>query len=208
MAESPHDATYYNGQVELEGPVAWPEGTRLAVTPVPAPAEGWQEIGGRAIIIGFGLAGRCVADLLDQVDIGYTIIEQNPVTVETQRALGRSIILGEAADAETLTEAGLNTASILALTIPHEDAVLETTQLARRLRPDIYIIARTNYSSKGMKASQLGADDVVKAEQAVAIQFYDKLSRRICYNAVVQVKPDRAVRHAAGLLACDDIDVP
>jgi CPA2 family monovalent cation:H+ antiporter-2 len=140
----------------------------------------------RAIIVGFGLAGRCVADLLDQVGIGYTIVEQNPVTVETQRALGRSITLGDAANAETLTEAGLNTASILALTIPHEDTVLEATQLARRLRPDIYIIARTNYSSKGMKASQLGADDVVKAEQAVAVQFYDKLSRRICHNAVAQ----------------------
>jgi hypothetical protein len=30
-----------------------------------------------------------------------------------------------------------------------------------------------------MKASQLGADEVIKAEQAVALQFYDKLSRRL-----------------------------
>ena len=106
------------------------------------------------------------------------------MTVETQRALGRRIIQGDAAQAETLSEAGLATAAILALTIPDEDAVLQATSLARRLRPAIYIVARTNYSSKGMKASQLGADDVIKAEQAVALQFYDRLSQQIRRMAV------------------------
>jgi CPA2 family monovalent cation:H+ antiporter-2 len=179
MAELPQDAVYRNGSVELEGPVTWPDGTRLTVIPVLEPAEGWEEIEGDVIIVGFGLAGRCVADLLDRARMGYTIVEQNPVTVETQRALGRNIIQGDATITDTLIEAGLNTASILALTIPDEDAVLEVIELARRLRPEINIIARTNYSSKGMKASQLGADEVIKAEQAVALQFYDALSRRL-----------------------------
>ena len=48
-----------------------------------------------------------------------------------------------------------------------------------RQRPKMYIIARTNFSSQGMKASQLGADDVIKAEQAVALQFYDRIARHI-----------------------------
>ena len=86
---------------------------------------------------------------------------------------------GDATDTKTLIDAGLNTASALALTIPDEEAVLQATSLAKRLRPDIYIIARTTYSSKGMQASQLGADVVIKAEQAVALQFYEKLSERI-----------------------------
>jgi CPA2 family monovalent cation:H+ antiporter-2 len=150
----------------------------LIVTPV-MPVMEPVEIEGRVIIVGFGLAGRCVADLLDQAQLTYTIIDRNPVTVETQRALGREIIVGDAADADTLVKAGLNSASMLALTIPDERAVLETVSLVRRLRPKIYIIARTNYSSQGMKASQLGADDVIKAEQAVALQFYEKLSSRI-----------------------------
>lgn len=136
-------------------------------------------IDGPVIVVGFGLAGRCVADLLDCSSVPFTIIERNPVTVETQRALGRRIIEGDAADADTLIKAGLHQASILALTIPDEDAVLAAISLARRLSPSIHIIARTNYSSKGMKASQVGANDVIKAEQAVALQFYDKLSRRL-----------------------------
>ncbi len=174
--------SYRRGQIVLDEPVDWPDGTRVQVTPVSPPLHG-AKLGGHVIIVGFGLAGRCVADLLDGGGIPYTIIEQNAVTVETQRSLGRRAVAGDATDARTLIEAGLTAAAILALTIPDEEAVLKATSLARRLRPEIYIIARTNYSSKGMQASQLGADDVIKAEQAVALQFYDKLSRRLSQTA-------------------------
>ncbi len=175
QSNQPVEATYHAGKVELDGEVVWPEGTRLVVT-AQSPQEFDQSLQGHVIIVGFGLAGRCVADLLDGTGLTYSIIEKNPVTVETQRALGRQIVHGSAIDGETLTAAGLHSADILALTIPDEDAVLEAVELARRLRPDIHIIARTNYSSRGMRASQLGANVVIKAEQAVAFQFYDRLS--------------------------------
>jgi len=170
-------ATYHDGVIHLDEPAPWTEGQRVSVTPVAQP--GADELMGPVIIAGFGLAGRCVADLLATEGISFTIIEKNVVTVETQQSLGRHIIEGSAADATTLTKAGLANASILALTIPDEEAVLKATAVARRLNPDIYIIARTHYSSKGMRAAQLGADEVVKAEQAVALQFYDKLRLRL-----------------------------
>jgi CPA2 family monovalent cation:H+ antiporter-2 len=172
-----YNATYSNGVIQPDEPVPWADGQRVTVSAIPngraeAPA-------GPVIIAGFGLAGRCVADLLDREGIGYTIIEKNAVTVETQRSFGRRIVEGSTADAAVLTDAGLSSASTLALTIPDEEAVLKATSVARRLNPNVYIIARTHYSSKGMRAAQLGADDVVKAEQAVALQFYDKLRQRL-----------------------------
>lgn len=170
--------TYTDGVVHLDEDVSWPAGSRVVVTRVQPPRAN-DGVEGHVIIVGFGLAGRCVADLLDRAKLPYTIIEKNTVTVETQRALGRRILEGDGTDLGVLTEAGLPSAAILALTMPDEDAVLKATSLARRVRPNVHIIARTNYSSKGMQASQLGADEVIKAEQAVALQFYDKLSRRI-----------------------------
>ncbi len=171
-------ATVRNGVIQLDRPSDWADGTRLQVTPV-VPLDCNSSSREHVIIVGFGLAGRCVADLLNHAKIRYTILERNPVTVATQQALGREIIEGDATDSETLLRAGLATSSILALTIPDEEAVLTATALARRLSPEIYIIARTQYASKGMKAAQLGANEVVKAEQAVALQFFDKLSQRI-----------------------------
>lgn len=172
-------AVYQHGQVELDGPVDWPAGTRLLVQPVEPPGAAPERAGGPVVIAGFGLAGRYVADLLDHGRIDYVLVEKNPVTVETQACLGRRIIQGDVSEEPTLRAAGIEQAAILALTIPDEQAVLRSTSLARRLNPDIYIIARTNYTSAGIKASQLGADDVVKAEQAVALQFYERLRSRL-----------------------------
>ena len=172
-------AVYRDGQVELTGPVDWPSGTRLMVRPVESPPKPAPEARGPVVVAGFGLAGRCVADLLDRGAIQYVVVEKNPVTVETQSCLGRRVIHGDISEESTLRTAGIESASILALTIPDEQAVLRATVLARRLRPGIYIIARTTYTSAGLKASQLGADEVVKAEQAVALQFYDRLQRQL-----------------------------
>lgn len=171
-------ATFRNGRVEFDEPRDWPDGTRLQVVPV-APSRPGVVCGGHVIIVGFGLAGRGVADLLDRHGVPFLIVEKNPITIETQRALGRKVVAGSVSDRDVLIEAGIHSASILALTIPDEEAVIEATSLARRLRPDIYIIARTNYASQGMRCTQLGADDVVKAEQAVAVQFHEKLSARL-----------------------------
>jgi len=110
--------------------------------------------------------------------VGLTIVEQNAETVETQRSLGHDIIKGDITTRTTFIQAGITEASILALTIPDEEAVLRATSLARELNPDIFILARTNYSSKGMEASQLGADIVIKAEQAVARQFREQVALR------------------------------
>lgn len=164
--------------IQLDEPIDWPDGTRVIVLPIGSTSTA-KRLDGHAIVVGFGLAGRCVASLLTQAGIPYTIVEKNPVTVATQRSLGHQIVEGDIRDTQTLIEAGLHTAAMLALTIPDEQAVLSATTLARRLRPKMYIIARTNFSSQGMKVSQLGADDVIKAEQAVALQFYDRLARHL-----------------------------
>lgn len=171
---------YRHGHIDLQAPVDWPEGTRVAVQPiVPGTADSVPPLIDSVIIAGFGLAGRCVADLIEAADIPCVIIERNPVTVETQRALGRHVLEGDISDEQTLIRAGVKHADVLALTVPEEPAVLAATQKARQLNPDIYIIARTNYASRGMQAARLGADDVVKSELAVAQQFYAKLKHKL-----------------------------
>ncbi len=170
---------YENGGIRLMARVDWPDGTAVSVRvaelndPLPT-----QDLG-RVIIAGFGLAGRWIADIFDRHGIDYVVVDSNVQTSETQQKLGRKVIVGNIAEEDTLRRAGIDEASILALTIPDEEAVLEATRLARRLKPGIYIVARTLYSSSGMQATQMGADEVIKAEQVVARQFYEMLLRKI-----------------------------
>ena len=181
MSAREYLGTVRDGKIEFVESVDWPDGTQVFVRP----AEGFdlerqfEEDFGKVIIAGFGLAGRWVADIFERHHIPYVIVEKNINTVETQHQLGKEIVEGDIGEEDTLRRAGIEEASILALTIPDEEAVLRATELARRLKPDIYIVARTTYTSQGMRATQLGADDVVKAEQAVARQFYDMMMQKL-----------------------------
>jgi voltage-gated potassium channel Kch len=172
---------YEKGAIRLSAQVDWADGTQVYVRVAEFPAtdgDKSKELG-KVIVAGFGLAGRWIADIFDRHGIEYVVVETNRATVESQRKIGREVIEGNIAEEDTLRAAGIEQASILALTVPDEQAVLTATRLARSLNPDIYIVARTLYSSSGMQASQLGADEVVKAEQVVARQFYEMLLRKI-----------------------------
>jgi len=180
---------YEDGVIRLSARVDWPEGTPVSVRVADSESLVTDKGFGKVIVAGFGLAGRWVADIFDRHGIDYVIVEENLDTVRTQRSLGREVVEGNIASEETLRYAGIEHASILALTIPDEAAVLEATRIARRLKPGIYIVARTTYSSAGMQASQLGADDVIKAEQVVARQFYEMLLRKLGGEKKSSVSP-------------------
>ena len=126
---------------------------------------------GHAIIAGFGVPGRMVAEILESRGTAYTVIEINPTTANRACKPSRRFICGDARDPEVLKNAGIDTASLLVIAIPDQSAALDATRLARRLNASIRIITRTHFTSAGMEAKQLGATDIVVAEQAVAREF-------------------------------------
>lgn len=130
----------------------------------PGPARGHKH----AIIAGFGLVGRAVADELKKSGITSTIVEMNPSTVKRQNALGRHILFGDISSPDILEIAGIHDADALVLTIPDEESVLRACKAAREMRPSIPIIARTNFVSQGVLAAGMGASGVVVEEMATA----------------------------------------
>lgn len=141
--------------------------------PKPAPACG------RAIIAGFGPVGRAVAVQLEEAGVPYTVVELNPRTVQKQADLGRSIVYGDAANAEVLESAGFMEAEAVILTMPDEEAMLRACRLIRELRPDVFIAARANVLSKGMQAIQFGANHVVVEEVAAAEAMGDQVITKL-----------------------------
>lgn len=122
----------------------------------------------RVIIAGYGLVGRVVSDELTAKGALVTIVDLNPQTVQTQSRLGRRVVFGDVSNPEVLESIDIEHADALVLTIPDEDSVLRACQAARKANPGIFIIARTNYVSKGMVATGLGANTVIIEELATA----------------------------------------
>jgi len=176
---------FKNGVIELKEKTNWPEDSPVLVIYVPqlsTPMPIGNGQAGHAIIAGYGLAGRFIADVFRRHDAPFCVVEKNSKTVQVQRELGANIIEGDIRDEGVLKQAGIDTAAVLALTIPDEPAVLEATQIARKINPAIYIVARTQYASVGLQAARMGADEVVQAEYAVAVQFYQSFLRKLQAN--------------------------
>lgn len=109
-----------------------------------------------------------MADELVSAGADVTIIELNTQTIQRQQGLGRHIIHGDVVDPEVLRQADIMHADALVLTIPDEDEALKACREARKLSPHLFIAARTNFVSKGILASQAGANAVVVEELVTA----------------------------------------
>ena len=130
-----------------------------------------QSLSEHAIIAGFGVPGRAVADRLAARQVPFCVIELNPKTVERCSHVGVHIIAGDVCDEQTLRRAGVETAALLVLAVPSDHSVLEAVRVARMLNPTLRIFARCRFISSGMEAHRRGADQVVVEEQAVASEF-------------------------------------
>ena len=134
-----------------------------------------QQAGGplppAVIVVGFGLPGRFVAEVLDARRIAYTVVELNPSNAKSIAATRKPVLCGDARDPELLRRAGIETARVLAITLPDEKIVLEVLHVAKGLNPQIRMMARCNYTSTGIKAERAGAMAVIVEEQIVALEF-------------------------------------
>ncbi|HLL88569.1 MAG TPA: NAD-binding protein, partial [Tepidisphaeraceae bacterium] len=126
-----------------------------------------------AVIAGFGVPGRTVADELKKRGVPYCVIELNPETVRRCGHVGVPIIEGNATDEAVLRHAGVETASLIVLAVPNEPVVLAAVTVCRRLNPHARIVARCNFTSGGLEALRRGADQTVVAEQVVATALSD-----------------------------------
>ena len=130
-----------------------------------------QALNGHAIIAGFGVPGRAVADCLASKNIEFCVVELNPTTVERCAHIGVHIIAGDVCDEDTLRRAGVERAKLLVLAVPNDAAVLEAVRVARRLSATVQIVARCRFISTGMEAHRRGANHVVVEEQVVGTEM-------------------------------------
>jgi len=109
-----------------------------------------------AIIIGGGRVGRTAAAALAERGVDYRIVEKVP---------GRSLdpaktVVGDAADLEVLSDAGLKDATSVLVT-SHDDAInVYLTLYCRRLRPDMLILSRSTLARNTTTLHRVGADYV------------------------------------------------
>jgi CPA2 family monovalent cation:H+ antiporter-2 len=139
-------------------------------------AEGLQ--GGRkdhVLIVGFGLNGRNLARVLRETDIPYVVLELNIDTVQDMKKHGEPIYYGDGAGIETLQHMGIRTARALVVVISDPSSCRHIVKTARKMNPDLFIIARTRYTAEVDDLLDLGADEVIPEEFEASVELFSRV---------------------------------
>lgn len=128
-------------------------------------------LSGYAIVAGFGIPGRAVATLFERAGVPFCVVELNGETVRRCGSAGLTIFQGDIADEAVMRRAGIERATVLALAIPDDAAVLRTIPIARRLNPHCRLFVRCRRVSTALAVNRMGIHDVLSEEQVVAQAF-------------------------------------
>lgn len=118
------------------------------------------------IIIGYGPAGRAVADALRDNDQAFVVVDLNPRTVLEARAAGLPAYVGDAGTSDVLALAQVQNAKAVVITVPDHLAAIATIQSARSAC-NAKLIVRARYQRYAEALSRAGAHIVVNEEAHV-----------------------------------------
>ncbi|MDD1693919.1 MAG: cation:proton antiporter [Methanoregula sp.] len=131
------------------------------------------------IIAGYGITGKSVARAAEITGIPYMVIEMNPDIIQREKSARRPyFIFGDAAQDELLEHAGICNARALVVVVSDQEAVPRIVHKARRMSPEIYIIARTQSIRNAQYLLDLGADEVVSEEFEAAREIFTRALKK------------------------------
>lgn len=119
------------------------------------------EQSGHVLIGGFGRVGCAVASILEREQACIVALDTRPSTVSRERRRGRRVYLGDGAREEMLSRAGLSKAALVIVTLDNPDSAERMVRTARRIRPDVPILARAKDADHARLLTEAGASHVV-----------------------------------------------
>ncbi|MDY7019553.1 MAG: cation:proton antiporter, partial [Chloroflexota bacterium] len=135
------------------------------------PAIGLPSLTNHVVICGYGRVGSNVARLLKELSILYVVTDLDPVTISELRVEGVPCVYGDAGNQRVLYEAGIEDAAALVLAIPDPVAVRLALDHARRINPNLDIIARAHSDSELEFLQKRGVSEVVLPETEASIEI-------------------------------------
>lgn len=153
-----------------------------------------QNLRDHVVIAGYGINGRNLAQVMQNVEIPYVVIEMNPETVRTERKRGVPILYGDAATQEVLEQAGIQQARVLVLAVSDPVGTRHATELARRLNPSVHVIVRTRYVREMESLYALGANEVIPEEFETSVEIFSRVLRNYLVPRDVVERSVREIR--------------
>jgi CPA2 family monovalent cation:H+ antiporter-2 len=126
-----------------------------------------------AVIIGYGRVGTILGSRLREDGHPYLVIEDRKQAAETIRQSGIEVIQGNAADPRVIKAANLPAARWLFIAIPDGFEAGQVAEQARKLNPQLDIIARAHSDAEVEHLQKHKANFVIMGEREIAAGMLD-----------------------------------
>ncbi|HJY76629.1 MAG TPA: monovalent cation:proton antiporter-2 (CPA2) family protein, partial [Burkholderiales bacterium] len=112
------------------------------------------------IVAGFGRFGQVVMRVLRGLGVGATVIDHDPVQIETVRRFGWKAYYGDATRMDLLESAGARGAKLLLVAIDDPEGAMRMVKNARRYFPDLPIVVRARSRTDAYEYAEMGVPAV------------------------------------------------
>ena len=132
-----------------------------------------EDMGGHAIVVGYGRVGRELSRLLQDRGVPLVLVESDPDRVEQARNRGLVTVRGNAASEAILKATRPDTAQLAILAIPQALEAGEIIARFKAMNPAISVLARAHSEAEVKHLLEHGADAAVLAERELAYSLAD-----------------------------------
>jgi CPA2 family monovalent cation:H+ antiporter-2 len=125
----------------------------------------------RVIIVGYGRVGALIGEMFDMHRIPFIAVDIDATLIARERRAGKPVYFGDASREEFLRRCGIETARALVVTMDAPSANEAVVAVARRLRPDVTLIARARDAAQARTLYGLGVTDAVPETIEASLQL-------------------------------------
>lgn len=148
-----------------------------------------RELASHIVVVGFGPAGRAVANRMYKSGSTVVVVDLNPTSIKAAREAGMRAMVGDASSSELLKQVNIQSAEALVITLPDHYLAMAVIVEARELAPKLQIICRSRYHRYVDLLGATGANVVVDEEAHVG----DRLSETLRLKVSTDSEQDHAV---------------
>lgn len=156
-----------------------PGGDAFLTVPVRAyHGEEPESLRRHVVICGYGASGRELSEAVGRRGFKYLVVETNPFIIRELRRDGTPCIYGDASQPEVLEQCHLESAQVLAVTIPQLVTARLAVANARKINPDLDIVARGTGPESHAILREAGATAVVHPDFEAGLEFVRRTLHR------------------------------
>ena len=126
---------------------------------------------GHVILVGYGRVGKMIAERLSERNAHFVVLETDPERAEEAAEAGHSVVRGSALEDRYLMAAGICEARRLLIAVPEGFEGGAIHEHARRLNPDLQVIARAHSDAEVAHLEGIGVPHVVMGERELAARM-------------------------------------